>query len=519
MAKKRKSRNDESGTFHEGIFDSFGDIIPKSKSSRTFDLSDKFKNSSQRLAFTVYEQHDILFLLGPAGTGKALTLDSKLYTRSGPIRMGDIKIGDEVADHTGNFSKVTGVYPQGKKQICRVWFSDGTYVDCCDEHLWEVKHCGNGWTKTVDTKFVESNCRRIDGKRELSIICPSPINFNRVSYFVPPYLMGLILAEGNFTNSNLSFSTCESAILERAKSELNIGYVCKKGSNFNYRIVKDGRSSNKPNLYKDALKEMRVWGKYSWEKFIPEQYLYGSVDQRIALLQGLMDGDGTVDKKTGSMSYSTTSYKLAEDFCHLVRSLGGTTRIRPKEGSLKSEGSRHRVSYRCHVNVPNEVEVFFLQRKKRLCKARTKYLPKKYIDRVERLGETEMQCITVDNPRHLYLTDNFTVTHNSHLACMFAIHDLLNEHKSRIIMTRPIVEAGESLGYLPGSFSEKVDPYMMPLYDCIQKLVPGEGGWAKIIQENSEVAPLAYMRGRTFRILSVFWMKHKIALGDSYCCF
>lgn len=89
-------------------------------------------------------------------------------------------------------------------------------------------------------------------------------------------------------------------------------------------------------------------------------------------------------------------------------------------------------------------------------------------------------------------------TGKSFLACMFAIHDLLNERKSRIVMTRPIVEAGESLGYLPGTFSEKVDPYMMPLYDCIQKLVPGEGGWAKLIQDNSEVAPLAYLRGRTF---------------------
>lgn len=94
-------------------------------------------------------------------------------------------------------------------------------------------------------------------------------------------------------------------------------------------------------------------------------------------------------------------------------------------------------------------------------------------------------------------------TGKSHLACMFAINDLLKENKSRIVLTRPIVEAGESLGYLPGTFSEKTDPYMMPLYDCIRKMVPSAnasltGGIADEIQKNTEVAPLAYMRGRTF---------------------
>lgn len=101
-------------------------------------------------------------------------------------------------------------------------------------------------------------------------------------------------------------------------------------------------------------------------------------------------------------------------------------------------------------------------------------------------------------------------TGKSHLACMFAIHDLVKEDRTKIVLTRPIVEAGESLGYLPGTFSEKTDPYMLPLYDCIAKLTgngnngghnphnPEGSGLAKLVKEVSEVAPLAYMRGRTF---------------------
>ena len=86
----------------------------------------------------------------------------------------------------------------------------------------------------------------------------------------------------------------------------------------------------------------------------------------------------------------------------------------------------------------------------------------------------------------------------THLACMFAINELIRRTKSRIILTRPIVEAGESLGYLPGTFSEKTDPYMLPLYDCIRRMIPSEGKLAEEIQNNTEVAPLAYLRGRTF---------------------
>ena len=86
----------------------------------------------------------------------------------------------------------------------------------------------------------------------------------------------------------------------------------------------------------------------------------------------------------------------------------------------------------------------------------------------------------------------------SHLATAFAISEVLSKKKHRIILTRPIVEAGEKLGFLPGDFGQKVDPYMLPLYDCIGKLVGWEGPEREKINRAVEVAPIAYMRGRTF---------------------
>jgi phosphate starvation-inducible PhoH-like protein len=86
----------------------------------------------------------------------------------------------------------------------------------------------------------------------------------------------------------------------------------------------------------------------------------------------------------------------------------------------------------------------------------------------------------------------------THLAAAFAINEVLSKSRKKIILTRPIVEAGESLGFLPGTFDEKVNPYMLPLYDCIDKLCGREGPQRDILNRCIEVAPIAYMRGRTF---------------------
>ena len=86
----------------------------------------------------------------------------------------------------------------------------------------------------------------------------------------------------------------------------------------------------------------------------------------------------------------------------------------------------------------------------------------------------------------------------THIATGFAIHDLLQKKKERIVITRPVVESGESLGFLPGELSEKIAPYMTPIYDCIKKISGKDGHDADKIRSSLEVVPLAYMRGRTF---------------------
>ena len=89
-------------------------------------------------------------------------------------------------------------------------------------------------------------------------------------------------------------------------------------------------------------------------------------------------------------------------------------------------------------------------------------------------------------------------TGKTYLAMAMAISALKNKEIGRIILTRPVVEAGENLGFLPGSLTEKIDPYIRPLYDALFDLTDAEKGSNLIEQGVIEIAPLAFMRGRTF---------------------
>lgn len=88
-------------------------------------------------------------------------------------------------------------------------------------------------------------------------------------------------------------------------------------------------------------------------------------------------------------------------------------------------------------------------------------------------------------------------TGKTYLAMAWALKDLLGKAKRKLILTRPIVEAGESLGYLPGDLVQKINPYLRPLYDAMEMLIPYESIRRLEETRSIEVAPLAYMRGRS----------------------
>jgi len=135
-------------------------------------------------------------------------------------------------------------------------------------------------------------------------------------------------------------------------------------------------------------------------------------------------------------------------------------------------------------------------------------------EEVETLGEgivaltakgKQIKCKTVGQKSYVDAIKKNTVvfgvgpagTGKTYLAVCMAVSAFKAKQVERIVLTRPAVEAGEKLGFLPGDLQEKVDPYLRPLYDALQELLGAET-YSKLMERNViEVAPLAYMRGRT----------------------
>src|SRR5699024_2657728 len=115
--------------------------------------------------------------------------------------------------------------------------------------------------------------------------------------------------------------------------------------------------------------------------------------------------------------------------------------------------------------------------------------------RVKTLGQKEY--ISAIKSNDLVFGIGPAGTGKTYLAIVMAVHALKNGLIKRIILTRPAVEAGESLGFLPGDLKEKVDPYLRPLYDALHDVLGAEHTMRLIERETIEIAPLAYMRGRT----------------------
>lgn len=109
----------------------------------------------------------------------------------------------------------------------------------------------------------------------------------------------------------------------------------------------------------------------------------------------------------------------------------------------------------------------------------------------------QIEYIELLNKKEILFSLGAAGTGKTYIAISYAVNLLKNGHINKIILTRPAVEAGESLGFLPGDLKEKVDPYLRPLYDALYDTLGIEQTEDLIAKNIIEIAPLAYMRGRT----------------------
>lgn len=376
------------------------------------------------LAIKQFESNKALILGDQAGLGKGRSqpLDAKILTPVGWKTMGDMRIGSQVITSDGTATKVIGVYPQGKIDVYKITFSDGTSTECSTDHLWNVK---KGWQRDHIRKHPNSNhCgwvtltteeikKSIQKRLEIPIV--QPISFREQKVSIDPYLLGVLLGDACIRESGVELTNADSEILDYVSNVIDDKLSLKNTRKYHYQISKKSKNGwHTSNPLTLALRELNLTGKNAETKFIPDCYKFNSIDVRLSILQGLMDTDGYVSPD-GACIYYTVSKQLADDVCFLVQSLGGTARRKIKHTKYKYKGES-KIGKSCHVvtvQLPNQFKPFRLSRKLARVKERVKYFPQRMIRSVEKIGQKECQCIKVEHKSHLYVTDNCILTHNT----------------------------------------------------------------------------------------------------------
>jgi len=355
------------------------------------------------------ERKERVIVVASEGVGKRAIISSVIPTPSGWTTLGDVRVGDQVIDRFGNPCSVTYISPiENNPDAYRVTFSDGNHVDADAEHQW--------YTETLDerekrrlgkvrtTQEIKATLGSGRSNRAVTHAIPTtkPLCLPRAQLSIPPYTLGAWLGDG--TTLNGSICSEDNGVLENIRQD---GYAVRK------------REST-TNMYgilglQVQLRELGCLG----HKHIPLVYTRGSYEQRLALVQGLMDTDGYVGKN-GTCEFSVNNEVLARGFLDLIQTLGIKVTMRTGLSKLygRITGTRYRMSFK------TDLPVFRLKRKldrlpTGLPTSRSLY---RYIISVEPIPPAPMRCISVDSPDNTYLIgDAYIPTHNTMLARQVAI--------------------------------------------------------------------------------------------------
>lgn len=407
------------------------------------------------------------------GTGKEMPMDTIIPTPSGDKRFGDLKVGDYVFGSDGKPTRVLGVYPQGLKDVYRVHFKDGSYLDVGLEHL---------WTLSVRSDKIDNSSRTFTTKELMNYIeTKEPIQsyMNYTFYWLPiisqplqytdvheplcdPYVLGALIADGSLTccsSTEVSWTKYEQSVIDEMRSRCNlITYT-------------EGRHYIDDKNIIDALRYYGLLGCQSRQKHLHPDLFRMSPENRLLLLQGMMDGDGTparydrVNKQYTPFAYGTMSDQLSKDVIRLVTGLGGYA----TEG--KAKGNTYKGVYKdCnYIWIESSFNPFLACRWKKSWEfsksVQKMHKHNRRLERIEKLSNpVEQQCIKVDDPNELYVADTqfHILTHNTsvsnvillrklyELSCYSDIRPLYNLMSSKTILmvyfsiTR---EVAETTGY------------------------------------------------------------------------
>ena len=335
--------------------------------------------------------HEAVCFVGPARTGKCLDVDTPIPTPSGWARMGDLKAGDTVFGPDGRPTEVLAAHAVKHNLPCyEVRFSDGTTLVADSEHLWGVEryywrapHWRYEVKSTQDLMRDLLYSERGDARARFRyrVRNAAPLATPDVELPIDPYLLGVWLGDGVSAQAAISAHKDDAA---------------------HYAAALEARGHTV--VVSDVLSN----------KHIPPQYLRAGVEQRWALLRGLMDTDGTSAADAGSAEFTSTKPALVEGFVELARSLGLKPAVKDKKTTWVYQGVRKTGhAFRVTFPIPKGAAVFALPRK---AARRTATVDVGYrqIVAITPVPSRPVRCIQVDNESHLFLAgEGMVPTHNT----------------------------------------------------------------------------------------------------------
>ena len=364
----------------------------------------------------------LVVLAGGEQSGKALALSTPIPTPSGWKVLGDIHPGDYVFDENGLPCRVLAESRIWTDRPCyRVTFDDGESIIADEMHEWLTETSAARKSRRRMTGTQRSNVENIKTTKDISmtlrarighraehsnhsITMHKPLQYQEQELLVDPYVLGAWLGDG--TSASGGFTNADQGVLEEIGHQ---GYrLSSHKAKYHYNILGLGR----------MLRQMGLLN----NKHIPQPYLQGSVEQRLDLLQGLMDTDGCCGND-GACEFDNTNVNIIRGIDELLTSLGIKHQIRAKTARLygKDCGIVYSVSF---VSL---LPVFKLSRKL-LRQIRSQVRDerrRKYITSVVGVASVATKCIEVDSDAHLYLAGRGMIpTHNS-TACgahVFGMH-------------------------------------------------------------------------------------------------
>lgn len=429
---------------------------------------------------------DLLVLNLPPRVGKEISHDTPVLTRRGWQLHGDLVPGDEVLNHKGEFVKVLALSQECNSEYV-VSFSNGEQIECHGNHEWLVYDRHAQKEKVVETKYMIDKLRdsyNKDSKNHYRFLLPHKDCIKGEYSFLPvdPYTFGAWLGDGTNTNPYITGDQKDKIIAD------TIG-----DNGYPIRHTWIHKATGACTYSFEGLREgLQCLGlchsRYRVDKYIPAQYLVSSINQRLELLAGLIDTDGSLREKENRYSFTTSEESLRDSFISLVNTFGWRVSVVEYKPKLSSSGiqGRHKywtISFNPTMYIP--------------CKLKRKQLRK--FSKQRRVSVTAIEpikgikkgrCIQVEGG--IYLVGKQLVpTHNSTIGLFFLTF------RAALYPDQSILASGHSTQLTQSFYNEFLDIVTSEEYR-FSEIFPT----ISLVRKNAELAQLDFNKKKRFSTAS-----------------